>query len=223
MSTLLVFDFDGTIADTKKPFLDTALEYSVANDLPQPDLAKLAKGYGLATKEACDFGWGCSDAQQFVHLEAIFELINEKGLVQDFLPPLFNHAVQVVTELGKDFSMAIVTSRLEASTHHILTHYGLRSYFKTMRTYDDIQRRNHRLKPYPDKLLCVLDELSHQADRTIMIGDTTMDIEMAKAASCKSIGVTWGFHSAEDLKNAGADKLADNDFLDLQKKIMSLV
>ena len=56
---------------------------------------------------------------------------------------------------------------------------------------------------------------------TIMIGDTTFDIEMGKAAGAKAIGVTWGYHDPSELVAAGADIMIDQ-FSDLDAAIAKL-
>jgi phosphoglycolate phosphatase len=58
--------------------------------------------------------------------------------------------------------------------------------------------------------------------RTVVVGDTTYDIEMARAAGCRSIGVAWGYHPPEALAAAGADMLATR-FDDVPAAIDALV
>ena len=59
-------------------------------------------------------------------------------------------------------------------------------------------------------LLRAMDETGTQPDELVMIGDTTFDIEMGKAAGAKAIGVTWGYHEPEELLAAGADVMIDS-------------
>ena len=59
-------------------------------------------------------------------------------------------------------------------------------------------------KPDPEMLHLAMTETAATADNTVMIGDTTYDIEMAVSAGVRALGVAWGYHSPEDLQRAGA-------------------
>jgi phosphoglycolate phosphatase-like HAD superfamily hydrolase len=66
------------------------------------------------------------------------------------------------------------------------------------------------LKPHPDHIIRVCRKLEVAAEKTIVIGDTIMDIEAGKKAKCRTIGVLWGAMSFDDLTKANADFLARN-------------
>jgi phosphoglycolate phosphatase len=59
-------------------------------------------------------------------------------------------------------------------------------------------------KPHPDMVLRAMAETACEPQETVMIGDTSFDIEMARAAGATAIGVAWGYHPAEELTAAGA-------------------
>ena len=63
-------------------------------------------------------------------------------------------------------------------------------------------------KPHPAMLEAALLELGIAADNAVMIGDTSFDMEMARSAQVRAIGVAWGYHEAEDLNASGADIIA---------------
>ena len=65
-------------------------------------------------------------------------------------------------------------------------------------------------KPNPEPILYGINELQEKPESSIYIGDQVNDIVAAKAAKCKSIGVTWGDDSAEDIKNSAPDFIANN-------------
>src|SRR5690606_18271216 len=86
---------------------------------------------------------------------------------------------------------------------------GWQSYFVTIQTSDD-----HPSKPHPSMLLKAMVEAGVEPGDTVMVGDTTYDVEMARAANVPSIGVAWGYHSVAELTNAGANRIVDS-FSDL--------
>ena len=87
-----------------------------------------------------------------------------------------------------------------AGVHRILGLHGIADHFVTLQTPD-----HNPSKPHPGMLLRAMDETGTQPQETVMIGDTTFDIEMGKAAGAKAIGVTWGYHEPDELLDAGAD------------------
>ncbi|MDH5798268.1 MAG: HAD-IA family hydrolase, partial [Paracoccaceae bacterium] len=78
-------------------------------------------------------------------------------------------------------------------------------YFVTRQTADD-----HPSKPHPSMLEKCLRDTGVDARRAVMIGDTSFDIEMGRAAGFRTIGVTWGYHPVASLRQAGADVLVEN-------------
>ena len=81
---------------------------------------------------------------------------------------------------------------------------GWHPHFPTVQTADD-----HPSKPHPSMIMQAMDETGIAPEATVMIGDTTYDIEMARAAGVGAIGVTWGYHPAQDLASAGAHRIID--------------
>lgn len=69
--------------------------------------------------------------------------------------------------------------------------------------------RGYRGKPHPDKLNCILREFNYPCEKAVMVGDTFMDIKMAKNAGVKVVGVSWGYHDETTLREHGADEVAD--------------
>ncbi|OJW47798.1 MAG: hypothetical protein BGO67_09125 [Alphaproteobacteria bacterium 41-28] len=65
--------------------------------------------------------------------------------------------------------------------------------------------RGYRGKPHPDKLNCVLREFNCSGENAVMVGDTFMDIKMAKNAGVFALGVSWGYQDEHTLKTHGAD------------------
>ena len=91
------------------------------------------------------------------------------------------------------------TGKSLRGVHAILAREELSTLFATIQTAD-----THPSKPDPSMLLTAMDETGCTALDTVMIGDTTFDIEMARAAGVHAIGVDWGYHDCALLHEAGA-------------------
>ncbi|WP_338128664.1 HAD-IA family hydrolase [Azospirillum brasilense] len=84
----------------------------------------------------------------------------------------------------------------------MLAHHGLTERFVTLQTSDIGPG-----KPHPDMVYRALAETGVEAARTVVIGDTTYDIQMARNARVASVGVSWGYHAVAELEAAGADRI----------------
>ncbi len=89
--------------------------------------------------------------------------------------------------------------------------------FVTMQTADVAHG-----KPHPDMLLRAMAETGAGTHTTVMVGDTTFDMEMARNAGTMSIGVAWGYHDADELRTAGALAVV-GDFAALARVMDSLL
>ena len=85
----------------------------------------------------------------------------------------------------------------------ILQREGWSDHFVTIQTADD-----HPSKPHPSMILRAMAETGVEPVSTLMVGDSTYDIEMARGAGVGAIGVAWGYHEPERLRLAGAHALA---------------
>jgi len=102
-------------------------------------------------------------------------------------------------------TLAVATGKARAGLDRVFGATGLAPLFSTTRTADDAKS-----KPHPDMLEQILAETGIDADKALMIGDSVLDIGMAKAAGIRAMGVTFGVHGGEKLKAAGADALIDD-------------
>jgi len=207
----------GKRVDSFKLFEKIILEYSRDQGLPSPCFTTIARGYGSPLEH--DFGWGISREEQEKHLFASFNRTNKLFMSGDpqYTPLLFTGAEETFIRL-KDagHTLAIVTSKPEDSLLYLMELYKLNRFFSTQRNYDDITRRHLREKPAPDMLQSVMQELNFVPEETVMIGDTTMDIQMGLSAGTHVIGVTWGTYLKEHLVDAGAHHIIETEFSDVE-------
>jgi phosphoglycolate phosphatase len=222
MSKLIVFDVDGTILDSQGFFDKVIVHYSKEKGLPHPSLEAIKRGYNDPHKY--DFGWGIPLEEQTPHMRAAFDLA-DSWAVQEHAekPSLFSGVIDTLKHLrNQGHTLAIVTSKSEEPLLHTLRHHKIEDLFATHRNWADVKRRGEKAKPAPDKLNSVLRELNFNPSDAVMIGDTTMDIEMGRAANAHTIGVTWGAHPFDYLQKAGAHHIVDTHFNDIMPTIRKI-
>ncbi len=212
MNKLIVFDVDGTILDSLGNFDRYILEYSEKNNLGDPNLKAIHDGY--ANPDAYDFGWGVDKEEQFFHLKKIFRMFDEKSIID--IPSLFIGVEETLVNLkDDDHTLAIVTAKPEKTMIDIMQYHNIYTLFSAHRCWCDIKNRGEKVKPAPDMLNSVMQELNFVPDETVMIGDTTMDIEMGHNADAGTVGVTWGAHSKDKLEEAKAHYIVETEVSDI--------
>lgn len=114
--------------------------------------------------------------------------------------PLFEGTHALLSSLkAANWTLGVATGKSMRGLKHTLELHGLDAVFETLQTADIA-----RGKPHPEMLHLAMAETNAVPNDTVMIGDTTYDIEMAVAAGVRALGVAWGYHSREDLEKAGA-------------------
>ena len=101
------------------------------------------------------------------------------------------------------WSLAVATGKSRRGLDHCLAAHGLSGHFASLQAAD-----GNPSKPDPAMLLAALAEADAEPGDAVMIGDTSYDMEMARAAGVRAIGVAWGYHDEETLRAAGASAIA---------------
>ncbi len=220
MKKLVVFDIDGTLLDSYGLYGRPVEQYSRDNNLPMPCMDTIRIGYGSPYDH--DFKWGVDRQTQVQHLYGTFKLADEWSMSgnPEHMPPLFLGVVELLKDLHmRNHELAIVTSKPSLPLASTLSHYGLGGYFCAIRTSCDVKGRGEKEKPAPDQLLSIMRDRNMPADVTVMVGDTTMDMQMGRGTGATAIGVTWGVHSRDVLMGAGAHHIVDTHAQDIMKFI----
>lgn len=198
---LVIFDFDGTLVDSQHNIVQSMHHAFEVNDLPLPSHEAVLGVVGLRL----------SDCMRILAPEADEALIDK--LVQGYSdsyrarrlaggdgPPLYPHTREILEDLdARDVMLAVATGKSRRGLTHSLEKHGMSTLFVETRTSNDGAG-----KPNPDIILDICANLNLPVDHCVMIGDTTYDIEMAANAKMPSIGVSWGYHRPERLREAGA-------------------
>lgn len=205
---LCVFDFDGTLADSKPIYYKAIGVYGNKHGLKNPQQLEMDAVFGNPNPPLSFEGWGEMEIFKN-HLNKVYELTDDLICDQPAEMPLFKGISELLEDLNKmECTLSIVTSRSLKPILALIQHHKIKHYFKTIRSHQDVIDRGYRGKPHPDKLNCVLKEMDYPAENAVMIGDTLMDMVMAKSAGVKAIGVSWGYNDEETLRSHGADVVA---------------
>ena len=202
----IILDFDGTLADTRRGILATAQETLRRMGRAPADEAALAATIGLPLHENFTRGVGMSD-EEADRAVAIYRDIFEEvamPLVSSF--PGVEETLRTLHARG--IPMAVATSRGRNSLLQLMQQLCLDRYIPPENCFavDAVARP----KPAPDMVYLILAKLGVQPEETLVVGDTTFDIEMGRNAGCRTCGVSYGNQSADQLAGAFPDYIIDD-------------
>lgn len=205
MPKAILFDFDGTLANTAPGIVLTMQKTFQEMRLPISTDEEVRHTIGLPLKKCVQTLGQLSDKEAeegtaiYRKLFPVYEIehISIFPGVSETLSLLFSQGIR----------MAICTSRNKFSLDSILQRYALENYFETILTAD-----THQLnpKPAPDMALVLMERLQVNASQTLVVGDTTFDIEMGNRAHCTTVAVTYGNHSRQQLLSANPTHIIDH-------------
>ncbi len=216
---LALFDVDGTLVDSRAMITAALTAALTAEKLAVPPQKTLLSIVGLSLADAMRKLVPESGDAQVQRLTTTYkEAFWHYRASGEHAEDLFRGARELLEDLRAtdDVILGIATGKSRRGIDHLLAAKGMAGWFATIQTSDD-----HPSKPHPSMVIQSLSETDTKSSKTIMIGDTTYDIEMARAGGVKAIGVTWGNHHADELANAGANLLV-NDFSELRGGLESL-
>ena len=202
---LAVFDCDGTLVDGQAGVI-AAMEAAFAEvGLPAPDRHQVRRIVGLSLPQAIRLlaPGADEDARQAADLayREAFRAAREAG---SLVEPLYDGIADLVGELGRaGWLLGVATGKSQRGLDHCLAMHGLSAHFVTLQTAD-----HHPSKPHPSMIDTALAETGADRATCVMIGDTQYDMAMAVSAGVRAIGVDWGYHSAAELREAGAEAVA---------------
>jgi phosphoglycolate phosphatase len=202
---LVLFDCDGTLVDSAGTIHETMRRTFLHFNKPEPALAATKSIMGLTL----DIAIARMDGKPHVDDEALamtayykslFTVVRQAPGYQE--APLFDGIRAVVERLSAQDEILIgaVTGKSRRGLDSMLDAHGFRPHFKVSRTADDCPS-----KPHPAMVTECCDEMGMRPEQTIVIGDAIYDMQMAKSAGAKAIGVSWGSGTAEQLLDSGAD------------------
>ena len=187
---LIVWDWDGTLADSTGMITNALLKAAEQVGLPVLTPQTASNIIGLGLREAIHNLYGEIPTEQ---AQALAKQYTTNYYAGESEIPLFAGAADTVKALHKrGFKLAVATGKGRRGLSLALEHCGLGKYFHSTRTVDECFS-----KPHPQMLDELMEYLVVMPERTLMIGDTSYDLQMAQNAGVSSIGVTYGAQTAE--------------------------
>ncbi|WP_283710580.1 HAD-IA family hydrolase [Pseudoalteromonas prydzensis] len=189
---LVIFDWDGTVMDSVPKIVNCMHQSALACGVAPPSDEAIKNIIGLSLE--------CAVATLFtehktLHSELIAGYKHQYKHLDVTPTPLFADVEQTLAALhAQGTLLAVATGKGRAGLERLLDETKLRKYFVATRSSDDALS-----KPAPDMLLQLLLELNVSHADALMIGDTKIDMAMAKAANVDRLGVTMGVHNALQL------------------------
>jgi phosphoglycolate phosphatase len=200
---LIVFDFDGTLVDSRRLIIESHRVIFAEFGLPLPSeersLALIGKSLEIVLAELAG-----PEAPVQGMAAAYGRLLPQLRASAAFAEAPFDgmHALLIELAARPDIVLGIATGHVAMAVMPALERFGWRDFFATIQTADMAPS-----KPHPGMLLQALRATGVTPEDAVFIGDTSFDMEMARAARFDAIGVAWGYHPAERLTASGARRI----------------
>ncbi len=204
---LVLFDCDGTLVDSAGLIHDVMERTFVHFGLDKPSFAATKSIIGLTLDIAIARIQGKTHADdKAVAMMAYYKSIyadvrGETGFKEPLFPGIRAMLDAVIAD--EDLVLGAVTGKSRAGLNMIMDSHDIRPHIHVSRTADDCPS-----KPHPAMVSECCDEAGIDPAHTVVIGDAVYDMQMAKAAGARAIGVAWGYATVPELVAAGADGIA---------------
>ena len=195
-----LFDLDGTLTDPAIGITNSVMHALEKYDIHVGDRSELYPFIGPPLDYSFKTFYGFTDEQAVQAIKYYREYFSVTGLFEN---SVYEGIPEMLEELkGKGVKIALATSKPYEFSIKILKHFDLYKYFD----FFGAATMDGRISKKEDVISTLLDEMGVQnKDEIMMVGDRHHDIDGAKANGLKSAGVLWGYGSAEELEQAGAD------------------
>lgn len=215
---LVIFDVDGTLVDSQGHILASMNGAFDAHDLPSPGRDAILSIVGLSLPEAfvrlvpdhADKRESLTQAYKDT-----FMRLRKSGEAHS---PLYPGAEAVLKDLAArdDVLLGVATGKSRRGLDHLIEVNGWEKTFQTIQVAD-----HHPSKPHPSMVQTCLAETGVEAGDAVMVGDTSYDMEMARGAGVRGLGVGWGYHDDDALIGAGADRIL-RDYAEMPAALATL-
>jgi phosphoglycolate phosphatase len=205
---LALFDCDGTLVDSQANICRAMEECFATARLDPPPRTAIRRIVGLSLVPAiaqllpeAEAGQHAAMAEDY---KRAFFAMRASGALDP--EPLFDGIAEAIETLdAAGWRLGVATGKSDRGLAHILAHHGIAHRFVTLQTAD-----RHPSKPHPSMIETAMAEAGAAPETTAMIGDTSFDILMARAAGAHAVGVAWGYHTMAELLEAGAGHVVEH-------------
>ncbi|WP_411407821.1 HAD-IA family hydrolase [Pokkaliibacter sp. CJK22405] len=201
MYELIIFDWDGTLVDSKERIGLSMQRAAKDAGQPVPSLEAVYPYIGLGLPEVIEALFPDADAVLHQSIKTFyshhfFELDQQPAV-------LFAHAEETLGLLReRGYRLAVATGKSRRGLNRGFDKTGWRCFFESSRCADETTS-----KPDPRMLNEILGELGVAPERALMVGDTSFDLQMAELAGMDAVGVSYGVHPLERLQSANPVKM----------------
>ncbi|MBA3672454.1 MAG: HAD-IA family hydrolase [Gemmatimonadaceae bacterium] len=193
-----LFDLDGTLVDSIELILNSARHAFVGFAGRSPTREEWRAGIGRPLVTVFrEYAGDEAEVERLIGRYREYQLANHDRLLH-----AYDGVVDTIRELADAaHPLAIVTSKADWLARRALEHVGLSAHFPVVVGCDSCT--NH--KPHPEPVERALALLGVAARDAIFVGDSPHDIESGRAAGVRTVGVTWGAFTREEMERSGAD------------------
>ena len=204
---LVIFDCDGTLVDSQHAIVDSMSLAFSTHGLAAPSRADVLGVVGLSLPEA--LAALAPDQSEEVRRKLVAAYRDGTVTIREqkkHVEVLYDGVAATVGALAscRQTILGIATGKSKRGVARLLAQEGWEGAFLTIQTADD-----HPSKPHPSMIHKAMADAGTAPHQTIMIGDTTFDMEMARNAGVGALGVSWGYHEPDRLTRAGAHAVVD--------------
>ncbi|MBQ0818985.1 HAD-IA family hydrolase [Microvirga terrae] len=215
---LVLFDVDGTLVDSQDIIVAAQRMAFAAHGLEPPSRERSLSIVGLSLAEAFTVLVGSKgpvDGLVAAYKDAFLTLRQDPANAEPIFPGV-DHCLEWLRRRG-DVLLGIATGKSRRGVAHLLTRQGWQDVFSVIQTADDAPS-----KPHPGMILQATREVGAEPHDTVMVGDSSFDMAMARAAGVLPVGVSWGFQTVAALTEAGAGPIV-HSFQELETALQEFL
>lgn len=207
--SLIVFDLDGTLISSHQTIYKATIhslnEFGIKVEIPEKRFYEMI---GWHFEDIFrEFGFKVSDFEEFisVYKNIYFDYIGYSYVYEGVEKTLFKL-------IQNNYKISLLTTKGQDQAERLINHFNLSNYFH----YIMGRRPGLAHKPSPQPLLKICEDLNVDVSKTLIVGDTELDIQCGKNANAKTCAVTYGYRKKEMLESLFPDFIV-NDFKEIEK------
>lgn len=203
---LIIFDFDGTLGDTRANIIMTMQETMRVLGYPVAGEEAIAATIGLTLEDGFRELFPGLTERDILRCADVYRDLFEKNR-RKMIPTLFPHVKETLNLLKeRGYILSVASSRQSVSLRGFLHDMSVEDCISYILGADNVEKS----KPDPEPVLKTLRELGIPAEESLVVGDMPVDIIMGLRAGAATCGVTYGNSSRDDLVKAGAGYIIDD-------------
>lgn len=203
MIKCIVFDLDGTLVKSHETIYKATIK--ALKKLGLESNIEKEKFYNMLGHHFADIFDQCNTSVPDIeHFIKVF-----KGMYFDFIDDskMYDNAFLLFEELKREgIKIGLLTTKGQDQAEIISNYFDFDKYLDAI----EGRKKEYAIKPAPDQLLKICNELNIDPINTLMVGDTELDIECGKAAGAKTCAVSYGYRDVEKIKKLNPDYLIDD-------------